>query len=140
MGGMSPLHENPLNPRLADGVRRVGFRKWYERELLSSHAHMVLAVLAVIAMLGSLEAMRGVPFGQQFMNLVFLLASGFIGYWALRRYLFLLMRAEVVANQASCEDCGEYGRFTIVDAEDQPLETRVCCMKCAHKWTISADA
>lgn len=136
---MNPLHDNPLNARLADGVRRVGFRKWYERELLASHAHMVLAVLAVIAMLGSLEAMRGVPYSEQFMNLVFLLASGVIGYWALRRYLFLLMRAEVVANQASCEDCGEYGRFTIVDAHDDPLQTRVCCMKCAHKWTISAE-
>jgi hypothetical protein len=34
---------NPLNRSLADGIRRVGFRKWYERELLSSHAHMALA-------------------------------------------------------------------------------------------------
>jgi hypothetical protein len=36
---------NHLNSRLYDGIRKVGFRKWYERELLSSHAHMVLAFL-----------------------------------------------------------------------------------------------
>ena len=36
---------NPFNPPLAEGIRRFGFRKWYERELLSSHAHMLLAVL-----------------------------------------------------------------------------------------------
>jgi hypothetical protein len=135
---MNPLRDNPLNARLADGVRRVGFRKWYERELLSSHAHMVLAVLAVIGMLGSLEAMRGAPQGEQFLDLVLVLASGLIAFWALRRYLFLLMRAEVVANQASCEDCGEYGRFSIDD--DRPPQTRVCCLKCRHKWVIDAGA
>ena len=31
---------NPLNRPLAEGIRRVGFRKWYERELLSSHAQI----------------------------------------------------------------------------------------------------
>jgi len=140
MPRMDPRRRNPLNARLADGVRRVGFRKWYERELLSSHAHMVLAVLSVIGMLGSMEAMRGVPFAQQLMNLGLLLVSTFIAYWALRRYFYLLMRAEVVANQANCEDCGEYGRFTIVDSDEPALQTRVCCMKCAHKWTISSEA
>ena len=136
---MNPLRDNPLNARLADGVRRVGFRKWYERELLSSHAHMVLALLGVIAMLGSMEAMRGMPYSQQFMNLVMLITSGLIAFWALRRYLFLLMRAEVVANQASCEDCGEYGRFTIDELNGLPMQTRVCCMKCTHRWTIMSE-
>ena len=42
---------NRLNLRLAEGIRRVGFRKWYERELLSSHAHMLLAFLCVIALM-----------------------------------------------------------------------------------------
>lgn len=134
---MNPLRDNPLNARLADGVRRVGFRKWYERELLSSHAHMVLAIFAVIGMLGSMEAMRGAPASEQLLDLLLLLGSGLIGFWALRRYLFLLLRAEEVANQANCEDCGEYGRFSVVD--DQPLQTRVCCLKCAHKWVINSN-
>jgi hypothetical protein len=131
---------NPLNANLVDGVRRVGFRKWYERELLSSHAHMILAILSVIAMLAALEAMRGVAYAQQFMNLLLVIVSAVVGFWAMKRYFFLLLRAEVLANQANCGDCGEYGRFTIVDAEDRPLQTRVACMKCAHKWTISSEA
>jgi hypothetical protein len=130
---------NLLNAPLADGVRRVGFRKWYERELLSSHAHMVLAFLAMIALLGSFEAMRGAALGDQLLNLLGVLASASIGIWALRRYLFLLMRAEDVANQASCGDCGTYGRFRVVGEHPQSQETLVCCLKCQHNWTISVE-
>jgi len=132
--------ENPLNAPLADGVRRVGFRKWYERELLSSHAHMVLAFLAVIALLGSFEAMRGASAGDQPLHILGLLASAAIGVWALRRYLFLLMRAEEVANQANCADCGTYGRFRIVGEHGNGQQTQVCCLKCQHNWTISVEA
>jgi hypothetical protein len=32
--------------KLAEGIRKHGFRKWYERELLQSHAHMLLASCA----------------------------------------------------------------------------------------------
>ena len=51
--------EAPVNRRLSDAIQRLGFRKWYERELLSSHAHLVLALLSVVAMLASLEAFSG---------------------------------------------------------------------------------
>ena len=139
MARMRPFRDNPLNSTLVDGVRRVGFRKWYERELLSSHAHMVLAVLGAIALLGSPENMRGLPVHEQLLSLSTFVISGAICYWALRRYLFLLMRAETVANQANCEDCGEYGRFTIDHFDAAPMQAHVCCMKCAHKWTISTE-
>lgn len=49
---------NPFNPPLAEGIRRFGFRKWYERELLSSHAHMLLALLSTIALLASFEGFQ----------------------------------------------------------------------------------
>lgn len=137
---MNPLRDNPLNPRLAEGVRRVGFRKWYERELLSGHAHMVLAFLSVIAMIGSMEAFRDAELTEKLMDVAFVLLCAVIGLWSLRRYLFLLMRAEEVANQANCGECGEYGRFDVV-AENRSLhETQVRCRKCAHQWVISADA
>ena len=44
-------HRNPLNRTLVQGIQDLGFRRWYERELLSSHAHMALALLATVAML-----------------------------------------------------------------------------------------
>lgn len=137
---MNPLRDNPLNPRLAEGVRRVGFRKWYERELLSGHAHMVLAFLSVIALIGSLEAFRDAPVAEKLVDVLFVLVCAVIGLWALRRYLFLLMRAEEVANQANCADCGEYGRFDVVSEDRSRNETRVCCRKCTHQWVINIDA
>ena len=127
---------NYLNSRLAEGVRKVGFRKWYERELLSSHAHMVLTLLATIALLASFEAFSGGSTAEKLMDAVFILVCAAIGLWALRRYLYLLMHAEVVANQASCPNCAEYGRFDVV-SEDRPQHlTRVCCRKCAGVWQI----
>lgn len=134
---MKPLPQNPLNYRLADGVRRVGFRKWYERELLSSHAHMILAVLSVIAMIASFEAFGGASASEKLMDVVFVIVCAAVALWALRRYLFLLMRAEDIANQANCAACGEYGRLDVVAEDRARSETEVCCRKCTHKWTIN---
>ena len=122
---------------LADGVRRIGFRKWYERELLASHAHMVLCFLSTIGLLGSFEAMRGANSDERVLNLVFVVLCAGIGLWALRRYLRLLTRAEAFANQANCEQCGEYGRFQVVAHSDAERATEVACQRCTHRWTIS---
>ncbi len=133
---MSPPRRNYLNSPLAEGIRRVGFRKWYERELLSSHAHMVLALLSVIAMMASMEAFRGGNIGEKLLDVLFVLVCAAIGLWALRRYLFLLMRAEVIANQANCGECREYGRFEVVAVNGDTPQTEVCCRKCRHQWVI----
>lgn len=127
---------NYLNRRLADGIRKVGFRKWYEWELLSSHAHMVLALLCTIALMASLEAFAGGTLGEKLADVGFLLVSLAVGFWALRRYLFLLMRAELVANQAVCSACEAYGLLTVTEEDRRTGETRVCCRKCRHEWTI----
>lgn len=126
-----------MNFNLAESLRRVGFRKWYERQLLSSHAHMVLAFLSVIALVASMEAFRSAPGELQELNVLYVLLSAVIGGWALRRYLYLLMRAEYTANQASCPDCGEYGRFQVVRQRTGAQEIDVCCRKCSREWLIS---
>ena len=124
-----------MNGRLFESVKRNGFRKWYERQLLSSHAHMVLAFLSIIALLGIMEAQRHAQGITQAVNLLLVLLCAVIGVWALRRYLFLLMRAEETANQASCPDCGDYGRFRPVCERVHALD--VCCRKCSRQWVIT---
>ena len=52
--------------------------------------------------------------GRQLTNVMFVVVCAVIGGWAIRRYVSLLMRAEQAANQASCPDCGDYGRFQVV--------------------------
>ncbi len=134
---MNPFKQNPLNESLAAGVRRVGFRKWYERELLSSHAHMLLCFLATIGMIASFEAMRGATTNEKLLDLLFIVACAAIGLWSLRRYLYLLMHAEEVANQASCPTCKAYGRFTVASEDRRNSTLRVCCKKCQHEWDIA---
>ena len=129
---------NPFNPALADGIRRFGFRKWYERELLSSHAHMALALLASVALIASFEAFQGGSWGEKLLDTGFVLACAAIALWALRRYLYLLMHAEEMANQANCGQCQAYGLLRV------PEETRpdsrqmvpVCCKRCGFRWTL----
>lgn len=115
---------------------RLGFRKWYERELLSGHAHMVLAVLSVVALMAAMEGFRSGP-TVHLENALFVILSAAIGLWALRRYLFLMMRAEVIADQANCPDCGAYGRFGVVPSAGDPAQAEACCRQCAHKWIIN---
>ena len=74
---------------------------------------------------------------EKVLDVLFVIICGGIGLWSLRRFLFHSMRAEGLASQASCTDCGEYGRFTVVGDDRNPQETQVCCRKCAHLWTIS---
>ena len=128
---------NRLNVRLAEGIRLVGFRKWYERELLSSHAHMLLAFLCVIALMASMEAFRDSSVGEKLMDVVFCIISGSVGLWALRRYLFLLMHAEDLANQANCPHCGTYGSLTLVKEDQRNSHVLVRCKKCTHEWTMT---
>lgn len=128
---------NRLNPRLAEGIRNVGFRKWYERELLSSHAHMLLAFLCVIALMASMEAFRDGSPGERLLDVMLCIISAVTGLWALRRYLFLLMHAEEVANQANCPVCGTYGRLTLVHEDQRNGAVLVHCKKCGHEWTMT---
>jgi len=127
-----------MDNRLFEHFKRIGFRKWYERQLLSSHAHMVLAFLSVIAVVGAMEAFRSSEGDTQLANVLFVVVCAGIGAWAMRRYAYLLMRAEQAANQASCPDCGDYGRFHVVGHRPRLQEIDVCCSRCSRSWIFSA--
>jgi predicted metal-binding protein len=123
--------------KLAPGIRKHGFRKWYERQLLRSHAHMALTFICIVGVVAAFEAAskyRG--WLDQAVDLFAVLLCGGTGLWALRRYLFLLMHAESVANQADCPSCGTYARFQLVHADASGDSARVCCRQCGHHWTI----
>jgi predicted Zn finger-like uncharacterized protein len=122
---------------LSEGIRKHGFRKWYERELLQSHAHLVLTFLCSIALFGALEALGSFrAWADQWTNIAALAASVSIGIWALRRYLYLLMHAETLANQAQCPHCKTYGRFKLVRETGAADAVDVQCSNCEHRWHI----
>ena len=124
--------------KLADGIRKHGFRKWYERELLQSHAHMVLTFLCAIGIFAAIEAASKYrALNDQLVNLGAVLLCAGIGVWAMRRYLRLLASAESVANQADCPDCKTYGRLELVHANADGSEVQVRCRHCGHGWHIN---
>lgn len=127
-----------MSRRHAESIQRIGFRRWYERQLLSSHAHFVLCFLSVIAVTASVELYRDAHGDEAMMFVLFVVVCGAIGAWALRRYSFLLVRAEEAANQANCPDCGAYGRFAVVrHARQHDLDVR--CDKCSREWSITGQ-
>lgn len=126
--------------QLAQGIKRHGFRKWYERELLQSHAHMTLAFLCTIGLLGAVEAATQFTSWQdRVVDALAVVACIGIGLWSLRRYLYLLNHAEFVANQADCPGCGVYGRLDLIGEPTSDGATPVRCRKCAHCWQISDE-
>lgn len=123
--------------KAVQNIRRLGFRKWYERELLQSHAHLVLLLLCSLGMLGSAEAFSTrPPLGSQLTMIACALVSAAIGYWALRRYLYLLNHAEFVADQAVCSGCSTYAKWDVTDEQPESRQFGVRCRKCGHTWHI----
>ncbi|MES2957658.1 MAG: hypothetical protein V4792_05685 [Pseudomonadota bacterium] len=124
--------------KLADGIRKHGFRKWYERELLQSHAHLLLTFLCAIGLFAAFEALgRFRSLSDQLTNILAIGLCLAVGIWALRRYLRLLMHAEVTAHQADCPACKAYGRFKLESENPGDSSVSVCCSKCQHRWTIT---
>ena len=116
-----------------------GFRPWYERELARSHRQLLLLLLSALALLGGLEALFAARGATRLLLALCLLAAAGVGAWALRRYLFLLMRAEHLARQAVCPQCHVYARWRVEPAPNpdaQPLHMAVHCQACGHRWRI----
>lgn len=145
LGGIYPvLHcrigggcEDPLMD-VRQRIRRYGLRKWYERELIQSHAHLVLLLLCTLALLASAEVYASsMPLADQVMVGSCAVVSAALGLWALRRYLYLLSHAEHVADQAVCPRCSTYARLDLRDdagSKDALLQVR--CRHCGEDWSI----
>jgi hypothetical protein len=125
-------------------IRQRGFRKWYERELIRSHANLVLLLLCTLAVLGAMEALFDGDGGarQRLLLVACLLVAAALGVWSMRRYLFHLSRAELIANQASCPQCRVYARWTVErddagdDSTGRPAMMEVRCRACGQRWPI----
>ncbi|MEN9416808.1 MAG: hypothetical protein RI988_428 [Pseudomonadota bacterium] len=120
---------------LGEGIRKVGFRKWYERELLTGHAHLVLLLMCVLGLMTALEAStRFLSAADQAIDFVSVIVCAGVGLWALRRYMALLARAQAIAHQADCPACQAYGRLDCTGEREDEVHVR--CRSCGHRWTI----
>jgi len=116
---------------LADSIRRLGFARWYERRLIEAHAWFVSVFFCMVAIAACLEeiSFRGSPLRALLYTLL-VTAAGAIGVYAMGRYHHILVEAEYVGEQATCEGCGAYARFKVLAG----LQVR--CRKCGHEWRL----
>jgi hypothetical protein len=124
--------------KLTEGIRKHGFRKWYERELLQSHGHLVLTFMCMVGIFAAFEALGSTrSWFDQAIDIVAIGVCMVVGIWALRRYLYLLSHAEATANQADCPQCKAYGSFVVESENETERTLQVCCRKCQRRWTIA---
>ena len=124
--------------RLVDGIRTKGFRKWYQGELTRSHLSLLLVLLCGIGALVTVELMsRQAPMSDRLGSVVLMLACAGAGAVALRRYVYLLMRAEQAAREAICPKCEAYGRLELAAKPTQKEGLAVRCRGCSHVWAMS---
>ena len=131
-------------------VERLGFRKWYERELIKSHAALVTCFLCgvlVAAMVETLEIGRGV---WKPLSMLMMFAAAVVGWMAWRSYITMLNRAERYGERSTCPKCADYGRFKVLESGTDatpsegalavaPLDymwMRVECRKCGTAWRM----
>jgi hypothetical protein len=132
----------------ADAIRKVGFKKWYERQLIESHAYLVSCFLCMIVVAALLEEFSfRAPGLKPLVSLAVIGGSGLLGLFSWRRYRAIMGEAERLGDHSTCAGCGAYARFDVVDAggSSGPSQTdgetpttwlRVRCRKCGHDWTM----
>jgi hypothetical protein len=132
---------------VADYIHRHGFRRWYERQLVESHAYLALAFVALILLLSGVEVLGDAKGGLYYLGVLSAAAlGGILMIVAWRRFIVLLMRAEQFAEGATCRNCAAWGRFKVLGqesvADDDPPEAgrphwlRVRCTQCGHEWRL----
>jgi hypothetical protein len=133
--------------KVVQDIERLGFRRWYERQLIEGHLYLVFAFLVLIAMLAGIEMLDLQRSAPAWGGLLLLCAGGgLLVLIAWRRFMTLMGRAELFANGAACPRCAAYGKFRVISAEaasdDEPVEAgrphwvRVACRRCGESWRL----
>ena len=140
--------------QIAKEVSKRGFRNWYERQLLTSHLYLIACFACGFVILWCLE---GISLRENAVRGLLLLlvgaASGLAAVLAFNRYAAMMMRAQRLANHATCAKCDTYGLLKVTDAsriahpvydehgvskadDAEAAWLRVQCKRCGHEWTI----
>jgi hypothetical protein len=132
---------------LAEGIRKIGFRRWHERQLLESHLYLVTSLLSAIAVFAALESVSSRVFSADFLlGFLVMLACGPVAAWAFMHYVRMLLTAQYAAEHSVCTKCKTYGLLEVTgavgdshrgNADVAIVPTPVRCRKCGHEWTIS---
>jgi hypothetical protein len=130
---------------LSQGIHRIGFRRWYERQLIESHLYLVSGILSLFMAIACFEDFGSRnPSWETLLRLAAIMAGIVICLWTFRRYLNMLAIAEYAAERSVCEKCATYRGLELAaraapaaaPQEGVLLPVGVRCRKCGHEWTI----
>jgi ribosomal protein S27E len=118
----------------ARSIGKLGFRRWYERRLIESHAWLISCFLCALAIAASLE---GISFtkAEAIPVLIFVFIAGLVCWHALQRYRAIMDEAERLGEQSTCRSCRTYAAFKVI-AEYPKMNVR--CRKCGNEWLLDA--
>jgi hypothetical protein len=136
---------------LVESIRKRGFKKWYERQLIESHLYLVTCFLCMILVAACAEELSfRAPGLKPVLMIGFVAAGGLIGLLSWQRYKAMMTVAEAYGDHSTCAQCNAYAKFEVLDWGDAPPVApstaaptaamgpwlRVRCRKCAHIWTM----
>jgi hypothetical protein len=74
-------------------------------------------------------------------------AGAAVGIFSWNRYLAILLRALRYSQKSTCEKCGAYSRFGVLDSTRAYAENdadgsdgpwlKVKCLRCGNEWTMA---
>jgi hypothetical protein len=119
----------------AGAIGKLGFRRWYERQLYACHGWLVASLLSAFALLALLEDLSMLSLSRETaLLLLAACAAGLIAWYALWRYLSMLLQAQHLSERSTCKHCGTYAQYRLVGATAGSMTVR--CRKCDAEWTI----
>jgi len=124
-------------------LAKWGFKRWYERQLIESHAWLLSCFLSLILAVAGLEvagaAVRWAKLGGALLTVV----GALVGWYSYRRYRAMLNLAERLGEDAVCPGCGRYAQFEITDAspdgespETGTVRVAARCKRCQSSWML----
>ena len=70
---------------LSDGIRKIGFRRWYERQLIESHLYLISGFMCLVTVLACLEGFSfRTPAWETVMRFAAMMAGAAICLWTVR--------------------------------------------------------
>ncbi|MGH8727479.1 MAG: hypothetical protein ACREV9_04845 [Burkholderiales bacterium] len=129
---------------IAAKIREIGFKRWYERQLIESHAYLVTCFLSMIAVAVTLEVDSLMRLGFETLVRLGVAFGGIalcIGTW--KQYSKRMLLADILGESATCGNCKRYASFNVIGSgthlpadEGHKFWMRVKCRKCNHEWTM----
>jgi hypothetical protein len=118
----------------SESIRVLGFKRWYERQLIEGHLWLVSCFVSIIVVAAGMELLTLEGGVGEFLGDATLIAAGcVVGWLSWRRYAWIMLRAEAIGEQAVCGGCRHYGfRCSGIDGR----RMRALCPKCSHEWLI----